>query len=581
MTKPRLAALALLACIGCRKPPAPAPDVVAESRSGPVRFEEVERALDSPARAADRTGGRSRHQATDQVALYRRAAEELVVERAILAEVGDLDAALEGLGAEHERLRREAILELFNLEQDRAQAIRVDPEEVRSYYDSHEDEFHRPAVRVVWHLFRRDEDPAKPAATVAFLASLKKRAEGGEAFSLLAREYSQSETRLLDGRLGTLGRGRLPKALDEVVFALPKGGISDPIRVKGGAVLFHVSHLVEEKQFPFEDVRVIIARRLGDRKRQERISEALEGAPPPEGAILLDDEALRRLVESGDPAEVVLQVGARKLTLKEFRELLDRERTEEAESLPRPPLPERLSDIYRRLEGEALLVAKLEAEGFDKAPHREAPLRERVRRQGLKLVVAKRIEERIWKLVDADADSLKRFHQENRFLYQSPLRLKIWTLSVSGPDLARKASELATLRQALEKGQIDLQAAAAQIGGRVDDGGWLEPAAIAAMEPKVRSYLLEMNGPGYSVPFQLNRRLSVIRVEKRDEPRALPYEEVKDRVRQDYHERRQQELYREVVSGLLRDQLFRFDEDAVKRALAAPAPKAAPAASPA
>jgi parvulin-like peptidyl-prolyl isomerase len=98
-------------------------------------------------------------------------------------------------------------------------------------------------------------------------------------------------------------RGRLPRALDDVVFSLPRGGVSDPIRVKGGAVLFHVTHLVEEKQFPFDDVRVIIARRLREKKRQQRISEALGDTPPPEGAILLDSEALRRQLESGDPAE--------------------------------------------------------------------------------------------------------------------------------------------------------------------------------------------------------------------------------------------------------------------------------------
>jgi hypothetical protein len=561
---------------GCRKAP-PAPDVVAESRSGPVRFEEVERALAAAARATDRSSPGTRSEAEDEVSRYRSAAEDLVVERALLGETADPEAALKELGPERERLERETILELFTLEQDRLKPLRVDPAEVRGYYDAHPKEFYRAPQRAVWHIFRRDEDPSHPEATVDFLASLKKRVEAGEGFSVLAREYSQSETRVMDGKLGNLGRGRLPKPLEDVVFALPKGGVSEPVRVKGGAVLFQVTQLIEEKQFPFEDVRMIIARRLWEKKRQERITEFLGDAQPPEGSVVVDSEILRRQVESGDAGELVLQVGERKLTVQDFRTLLEKDRPEAPESIPRPPWVERMNELYGQLKAEALLVTKLSADGFTEAPQREAMLKDRVRRLGLQIVVKKRVEDLIWKKVDAAGEAQRRFHQENRFLYQSPLRLKVRTLSVGGADLARKAGELAAIRELLLKGEVDMPTAAARIGGRVDDGSWLEPAALNAMESKVRAYVLEMNGPGFSIPFQLNRRVSLIQVEKRDEPRLLSYDEVKDKVRQDYHDRHQQELYKEVVAELLRGQAFRFNEETVRRALAAPVPAKEPA----
>jgi hypothetical protein len=87
----------------------------------------------------------------------------------------------------------------------------------------------------------------------------------------------------------------------------------------------------------------------------------------------------------------------------------------------------------------------------------------------------------------------------------------------------------------------------------------------------VRLYLLDMNGPGYTVPFQLNRYLNLVLVEKRDEPHLLNYDEVKESVRRDYRERKQQELYQAVVRDLLGAEGFRFHEDVVRRALAAPA----------
>jgi hypothetical protein len=551
-----------MASLACRKPPPPV-DGVASSRSGPVGFEEVERALAAP--AAERSARSD--QAAGGVEGYRKAAEEIVVQRAILAEVSDTEGALQSLGAERDRLYREAVLDLFNLEQDRAKPIRVERKEVQAYYDSNSNEFHRQASRIVYHLFRRDEDAAHPEATVAFLAGLKQRVLAGEPFPLLARQYSQSENRLMDGKIGPLVRGKLPKALDDAVFALPKGGVSDPVRVKGGAILLHVSQIVEEKQFPFEDVRLLIARKLFEKRRQERIDQAIGGAQPPEGSVVMDAPTLRHQLEAGDPAEVVLQIGARKVTVKDFKELLEKERPVEEETLPRPPVLERIGELYERLRRETLLYAKLDSEGFAKAPQRQKILDDRVRNQGLRLLVRQRMEDRIWKKVDAAAEAQKHFHQENRFLYQSRLRLKIKTLSVAGPELARKAGELVTLRESLVKGELDLAAAAQRIGGRVDDGGWIEPAAMA-LEPKVRSYLLEMNGTGYTVPFQMNRRMSVIFVEKRDEPRQLPYEEVKDRVRQDYHDRNQQQLYQEVVAETLKAQTFRFNEAAVTRVLA-------------
>ena len=568
------ALLGLAVVPACRRKAPPPPDLLAESKAGPVRVEEVEALLRAPGQA-----GRPAPTEGAPVERYRKAAERLVLERALLAEIKDKDRAVEELGEERESFYRDAVLDLFHLEEDRVKPIRIDEKEARAYYESHKKDFYRAPARLVYHMFRRDDDPARPQDTAAFLAGLKKRAEAGESFGLLARQYSQSETRLTDGRLGTVGRGRLPPPLERVVFSLPKGGISDPIRVPGGAILLMVSDLVEEKQFPFEDVKLVIFHRLWDKKRAERVSAALADLKPPEGSVVLDAAALRRQVESADPGEVILQIGQRKLDVKHFKELFEKEQVDERESLPVPPLAERMGTLYERLRQDALLAYKLEKEGWDQPAQRQALLKDRVRSRGLDLVVRKNIEDRIWKKVDADTEALKRFHQENRFLYQSPLRLKVKTLVAGAGDLPKQLVAMEALRADLEKGKLDLAAAAQRVGGRVTDTGWLGPTEITAMEPKVRAYLLEMNGLGYSVPFQLNRRVNLIFVEKRDEPHLLPFDAVKDRVRQDYRDRHQQDLYQAVEADVLRAQDFRFYEETAKRALGADAPKAA-AASP-
>jgi hypothetical protein len=410
---------------------------------------------------------------------------------------------------------------------------------------------------------------------VAFLAGLKERLQKGEAFRELAREYSQSETRLLGGRLGFIGREKLPKPLSDIVFALPVESVSDPILVPGGAVLFYVSEAYEEKRFPLEDVQLLITQKLWDQKRRERLADATRDWKLPEGSIVLDQETLVRTLEGPDPDELVLKVGASEWSVKEFRDALAELPEERVQILPSWGEKESAPEFYERLKREAVLYEKLQAEGFAEAPLRQRAVQERVRALGRQALSRQRIEERIWKRVDGDEAALRQFHQENRFLYQTPLRLKIKSLSVPvGPDAPRTMLQMEALREELARGATDLEAAAKRVGGTVREGDWLDPAGLAALEPKVRAYIMDMNGTGYTVPFQLNRRLSIMYVEKRDEPRQLPYEQVRDRVRKDYHDRHEQELYQAVVQDVLRDANFRFHEEAVRRSLGAAAPQA-------
>jgi len=560
---------ALMLAAGCRKSPPPPSDVIAEARSGNVRLEEVERALTLAPSPAPSPRPKQ-DEVAEEVERYRKAAEALVVEKALLGDLKDPDSAIRGLGKEHTRIRREVVVDVFERESQAAQPYRVTEADIKEYFQAHPEEFHRPAQRFVWHLFRRHEDPARPEATIAFLKGLKQRVKQGEPFGLLAKQYSHSETRLLEGRIGVIGRGRLPKPLDDVVFSLPEGAVSEPVPVKGGALLFEVTEVFEEKRFPLEDVRTLIAQKLRERKTRERIAEALGDRKPSEGSVVLDAETLARQLEGADEAEVILKLGATEWTVKDFREAMAKLPPDRLQSLPGPSRLERQKELYERLTQQALLFDKLEAEGFAAAPQRQRLIAERIRALGRAVLVRQRIEERIWKEVDADPAALRRFHEENRFLYQSPLRLKIKTLSVPlGPDSPGKMAEMEAVRESLAKGRTDLDSAAKRLGGHVRDGGWLDPAALAALEPKVRLYLLDMNGTGYTVPFQLNRQLSLVFVEKRDEPRFLPFEEAKERVRQDYRDRKQQELYQAVVQDLLRAEGFRFHEEAVRRALGA------------
>ncbi len=537
-------------------PKAPA-DAVATWDGGHVPLAEVEAALTG----ATATAPASTEEWQQR---YREIAEEKAVERLLLAGVEDVPAAVEEESDEAAELHRDAVLDLYLRRELRPRA-EITAEEVEGFYGDHPEVFHRAAQRFVWHIFRRHRDPGKPRETLELLRDLRRRAQGGETFRQLAVTYSDSETRLLGGRLGWIAPGRLPVPLEEIVFGLAEGEISEPIEGSGGALLFYVSAAVEEKSFTLDDVRILIRRRLAARRIDEQIAAAVADVAPTAAARILSPEELLPTLEKAPGDEVVLEVGDFRLDAATLRQLAAEQGDEEI-SWVEPG--ERLQQIYRRQADRQLLYLQAAATGFPERPEIAEIVTEKVRREGRRRLVRQRIEAGIRERIDRDRGALERFYADNAFLYQSPLRLKLRTLSL--PLLTTEEGAMARLeevRGGLAAGELTLDAAAERLGGRIDEIGWLDPQGLAALEPKVRSYLLELDGPGISIPFQLNRALHLIQVEERQEPAVLPLEEVADRVREDYYERFQQQLYGRWVEELLAEAGFTFHPAVVRQAL--------------
>lgn len=558
-----LALLWGIAACGDRSP-APATDRVASYRGGEVSRREAEHSLRPTASAAS-AGPES------LLAAYREAAESVVLDRLL---VGDLDTAeiLAALGEEGRSLQRRELVSAYLA--PRLADLGVGPGEVEAFYAAHRTAFRRDAQRNLSHLFRRHRDPARPEATLSLLRDLKRRAEAGEGFAQLAREYSDSETRVLGGRLGLIGAGRLPKALEKLVFALPAGAVSEPLEVPGGAALFFVSDVIEARDFPLEDVRGLIASHLLAGKRRARIVEMLAGHEPPPGSTVLAPDRLLEVVAGAEDDVVVLAIGGNRLTAGELRSRLVGNPGLETPMLEPTPR-EQLLQAYDDEKNEQLLFLAASSAGTP-SPQRQAS-DERLRRLAREALLRQRMEERMRQRVKGDEPALRRFHADNRHLYQTGLRLKLQSLTVpAATDAPQVLEALEAARGELTLGALDLAAIAARLGGRVADLGWIDFDTLMTYEPKVRYYVLELNGTGYTVPFQLNQQLCLIRVEAREEPRQLAFEEVRERVASDYLDRHRSQLHRTTRDDLLREAGFRYHEDAVRRALAPPSSAPAP-----
>ena len=150
--------------------------------------------------------------------------------------------------------------------------INVGDSEVQSYYDRHMKSANLQ-VRAS-HIFIAIPENADNATVIErekLARSLLTRAQAGEDFAKLAREYSEDGgTRNEGGDLGFIGRDILPKPLEELVFAMKIGEIRGPVRADRG---FHVIQLVDRRTKeakPFADVQDEIRTRLRQREMERQ-----------------------------------------------------------------------------------------------------------------------------------------------------------------------------------------------------------------------------------------------------------------------------------------------------------------------
>lgn len=168
--------------------------------------------------------------------------------------------------------------ELKSLETD--QKANVSPEEIEAYYERNKSGFFRPEARRVRHILIRVEPGASQEEIEQKLDSAKKileRARSGEDFGQLAWEYSEDPYRMKSGDLGLLHRGRLLQAIDDVVFSLPVGGISDIITTEYGYHIVKVEEAKEPEQLSLSDVYSKIENELKAKKLEQLRKDFLGG----------------------------------------------------------------------------------------------------------------------------------------------------------------------------------------------------------------------------------------------------------------------------------------------------------------
>ena len=142
--------------------------------------------------------------------------------------------------------------------------VEIPPRDLEAYYRKHLEDLGQPAqVRARQAVFITEEEAA----------NFRTRVMLGEDFGRLAKASSVGPEAKKGGNLGWLSPGQTLRALDRVLFTLPEGKVSDPVRTDYG---YHVLQVVERREArvpPLAEMQPVIARQLRAEAREKLYRE--------------------------------------------------------------------------------------------------------------------------------------------------------------------------------------------------------------------------------------------------------------------------------------------------------------------
>jgi len=181
-----------------------------------------------------------------------------------LGSMEELEKAAEAQGASYEEFKqnlRNQIITQRVIGQEVGSRLATNKEDVRKFYDQHRSEMEQPEQVRLSEILIAPKPPVKPAPsadakpeppteaeTEAALDAAKAKAQDlleqihkGAKFDDLAKKYSDGPSAKEGGDLSSFKRGTLSKELEDKVFALKTGEVTDVIRTKQGYVILQTT----------------------------------------------------------------------------------------------------------------------------------------------------------------------------------------------------------------------------------------------------------------------------------------------------------------------------------------------------
>lgn len=412
-------------------------------------------------------------------------------------------------------------------------------EAVKKFYETHQDDFRNP---LRWHMWQITVDDGATAA-----AALKKEIEGGRSFAEVASASSSDGFKGSGGDRGFVTSDDLEGEVGAAARSLKDNEISAPLTgAEGKTVLVKFAEKSGGDVRPLPEVTDAINRQLQNEGRQAAMEKLRDQLAKEHGLKLYPE---RFEVLARPPAEGELGSAAAQTVLFEIGSEATRVSDVEPELAQIPPFlrpqflqGENLKDFVEQAAFRRLVMTHAERnfEQLAKAhPQAVADAREHVAVRGL-------IEEEVLEKIKIDDEALKAYYLNNQHQFQKPERYRASHILVDA-----EASATALLEQ-LNKGVAtfsELARAHSKCPSK-EKGGDLDWFSKGQMVPEFEKACAE-NPVGKLVgPVKTQFGHHIIMVTGKEPAGAVPFEEVKDRLRQNMLQEKQKETFEQYLEQL-------------------------------
>lgn len=433
------------------------------------------------------------------------------------------------------------VVQLF-LKREVKEKIKLAGDEIKNYYNKILERVHPRQIIV------KTRKEAK-----AVLAKL----EAGADFSDLAIELSIGPKAKVGGDLGTFPRYSIHPPLEEGVFALKVGEVSQPIPADGN---FHIVRM--EERFPadpkrYDSMRDRVKRKLrGEREIQQR--EALLLALRKKGTVEIRNELVEGLSRDMvfDPhaklsEKPVAVVNESPITLSQLRGRLSR--ALKLKPVAQNQYPEVRQQVLDKLIGRTLFLEEAYRQGLDGDP----TVQKRLAAERREVLKKKFIRHVIWPKIQLTRQDLEAYYREHKERYRMTGRVRLARIVAPSKEEIQKLREKVLAGTdfawlASHKSKDD--EAVVKKGG---DLGWISDNMLP---PIVRQAVGSLATGSVSQPVPDKGTYHIYYVMGREEGRVAGFDQVVKQVRAEAFRERLELAIAQWVKRLREVSTVRFNE---------------------
>jgi parvulin-like peptidyl-prolyl isomerase len=243
--------------------------------------------------ATDADNARAKEIADKRLELIKKRSTS---EEALAKQLKTLNLTLDDLRS---RLLEEAVFQ--EVLRDR---IKLTDDQVKKYFDDNPAQFEEPEMVRASHILIATVDPAGTPMTIEekkakkkMAEDLLKRAQGGEDFTKLAKEYSDDPSAKETGGEFTLPRARMPVEFAAAAFSLKTNQVSDLVVIEDGYHIIKLSEKIPAKKMEFAKISPQLKEYLEAQEMEKILPETYAKLKKDSNVQILDDQ-LRMLEEA-------------------------------------------------------------------------------------------------------------------------------------------------------------------------------------------------------------------------------------------------------------------------------------------